>query len=372
MKDFTMLFPGRVYFGNGCLDKLKDAPIRGRRGLIITGKNSAKKSGLLDRVRKILKGTGREVFVFDDVEPEVSVETVDRSAELARRYKADFFVGIGGGSAIDCAKAVSGIYRDRLSVRDYLDSKTPVRRDTGFFIAIPTTAGTGSESTKNAVLTYTEKKIKISLRGDSLVPSIAVLDPELTYNMPKEVTAYTGMDALTNAVESYFSLNANEITEILSLKSIMLILGSMAAAYKKASDKKARYDMMLGSFTAGLSFANAGLGAVHGIGHPAGAVLSLPHGLVNAILLPHVLEFNAPAIGAQLMLFKKTTGIDLIKKINSLNKAMGIPKKLSGACKGAEKKSGAIIERVEYTASMSYNPVKMDEKKVRQILKGAL
>ncbi len=372
MKDFTMLFPGRVYFGNGCLDRLKDAPIRGRRGLIITGRHSAKKSGLLDRVKKILKATGREIFIYDDVEPEVSVETVDKAAELARRYRADFFIGLGGGSAIDCAKAVSGIYKDRLSVKDYLDTKTPVRRDSGFLIAIPTTAGTGSESTKNAVLTYTAKKIKISLRGDSLVPSMAIMDPELTYSMTKEITAYTGMDALTHAVESYFSSNANEITELLSLKAVTLILGSMSAAYKKPLDKAARYDMMLGSFTAGLSFANAGLGAVHGIGHPAGAVLKLPHGLVNAVLLPHVLEFNSAAIGAQLMQFRKATGFDLIKKIKSLNKSMGIPARLTASSKGGVKKIEEIMERVEYSASMSYNPVKMDDKRVRQILKGAL
>lgn len=372
MKDFSMLFPNRVYFGNGCLDKLKDAPIRGRRGLIITGKHSAKKSGLLDRVRKILKNTGREIFVFDDVEPEVSVETVDRAADLARRYKTDFFAGLGGGSAIDCAKAVSGIYRDRLSVKDYLDSKTPVRRETAFLIAIPTTAGTGSESTKNAVLTYTEKKIKISLRGDSMVPSIAVMDPQLTYSMSKEFTAYTGMDALTHAVESYFSSNSNEITEILSLKAVTLILDNMSAAYKKPHDMESRYNMMLGSFTAGLAFANAGLGAVHGIGHPVGAVLKMPHGLVNAILLPHVLEFNSTAIGPQLLQFKKATGIDLIKKIKVLNKSMGIPLKLSGAHKGAAKKSAEILQRVEYSASMSYNPVKMDEERVREILKAAL
>jgi alcohol dehydrogenase len=297
---------------------------------------------------------------------------VDKAAELARRYKADFFVGLGGGSAIDCAKAVSGIFKDRLSVKDYLDSKTPVRRDTGFLIAIPTTSGTGSESTKNAVLTYTEKKIKISLRGDFLVPSIAVMDPELTYSMPKEITAYTGMDALTHAVESYFSTNSNEITEILSLKAITLILDNMEAAYKKPLDKKARYNMMLGSFTAGLAFSNAGLGAVHGIGHPAGAVLKLPHGLVNAVLLPHMLKFNSRVIGPHLLQLKKATGIDMIKDIRALNKSMGIPVKLSALQKGAEKMTEEIIDRIEYSASMSYNPVKMDDKKVRQVLKGVL
>jgi alcohol dehydrogenase class IV len=372
MKDFTLLFPSKVIFGNGCLEKLKDAPVRGRRGLIITGKNSAKKSGLLDRTKKILKVHGREIFVFDNVEPEVSVETVDKAAELARRYKADFFVGLGGGSAIDCAKAVAGIYKDNLSVKDYLDNSIPVRKDTGFVIAIPTTSGTGSESTKNAVLTYTSKKIKISLRGESMVPSIVVMDPQLTITMPAGVTAFTGMDALTHAVESYFSSGANEITEILSLKAMTLILENISAAYKKPANIDARYNMMLGSFTAGLAFANAGLGAVHGIGHPVGAVLKLPHGLVNAILLPHVLEFNSSAVGPELIQFKKVTGIDLIKKIKTLNRSMGIAAKFSAVQKGAPRKLEEIMARIEYAASMAYNPVKMDDAMVRAILKGAL
>ena len=371
MKDFTLLFPNRVYFGNDSLESLKNAPIKGRRGLIITGKNSAKKSGLLDREKKIIKHTGREVFIFDDVEPEVSVETVDKVADLARRYKTDFFVGLGGGSAIDCAKAVSGIYKDRLSVKSYLDSKIPLRRDTGFLIAIPTTSGTGTESTKNAVLTYTQKKIKISLRGDSLVPSIVVMDPELTYTLSNEITAYTGMDALTHAVESYFSSNANEITEILSLKAMSLIIDNIELACNKPNDK-ARYDMMLGSFTAGLAFANSGLGAVHGIGHPVGAVLKLPHGFVNAVLLPHILKFNLSAIEGKMLQLNKATGLDIMKVIKNLNKRMGIPKKLSGVYKGAENKLEEIMERVEYTGSMAYNPVKMNDKKVRQVLKGAL
>jgi len=372
MKDFSMLFPGRVFAGFNSLEKLSTLPIKGSKGLIITGHNFARKSGALDTVKKLIRKQSKEVFVFEGVEPEVSVETVDRACELAKRYRADFFIGLVGGSAIDCAKAVSGIYKDHLSVTEYLDAKIPVRKDTGYLIAIPTTAGSGSETTKNAVLYYTDKRIKISLRGESLVPSAVIIDPELTLSLPKQLTAYSGMDALTHAVESLFSKNSNELTEILSLKAMTLIVDGLPKAYKNGGDRKARYNVMLGSFTAGLAFANAWLGAAHGIGHPVGAVLNLPHGLVNAVLLPRVLEYNMAAIAVQLEQIKKATGVDLVKKIKSMNRAFGIPSRISEILPRAGEKMGDIIERVEYSASMSYNPVAMDEAGVKTILKGAL
>lgn len=372
MKDFSMLFPGRAYVGYDSIEKLQEIPFRGTRGLIITGRNFARKSGLLDNARRLIRKQSKEVFVFEGVEPEVSVETVDTAVELARRYRAEFFVGLGGGSAIDCAKAVSAIYRDRLSVKEYLDSKIPVRKETGYMVAVPTTAGSGSEATKNAVLYYTQKRIKISLRGESMVPSAVIVDPGLTMTLPPELTAYSGMDALTHAVESLFSRNANELTEILSLKALTLLVEGLLAAYKDGQDRKARYDVMLGSFTAGLAFANAGLGAAHGIGHPVGAVLNLPHGLVNAVLLPYVLKHNMSACSAQLEQIKKVTGIDLIKKIRSMNRAFGIPARISAIIPRAGEKMDEIISRVEYSASMSYNPVAMDEAAVKKILKEAL
>ncbi len=372
MKEFSLLFPPIAHFGFGSIEKLAISGIKGQKGLIITGKHSAKKSGFLAKVKKMLKAQDKEVFVFDDVEPEVSVETVDRAAEHARRYKVDFIVGLGGGSAIDCAKAAAGIYKEKISVKEYLDKKINVRKEPGFFIAIPTTAGTGSEATKNAVLTYTSKKIKISLRGDVLVPSLVILDPGLTMGLPPELTAFTGMDALTHAVESYFSKNANDVTKQLSYRAIMLITQSLHKAYKDGSDKKARHDMLLGSFTAGIAFANAGLGAVHGIGHPIGAVCSLPHGQVNAILLPAIMEYNARGCEKELEEFNLSAGFDLIKKIKDLNKKMGIPSKISKVCRGAGSLTEEIIKRVEYSASMSYNPVTMDEEKVREVLKEVL
>jgi alcohol dehydrogenase class IV len=300
------------------------------------------------------------------------VDTVDKAVIAARKKKADFFIGLGGGSAIDCAKAVAGIYKNKAGVRDYLDGKIKIDWKTGYFIAIPSTAGTGSEVTKNAVLTYPEKNNKISLRGETLVPSVVLADPELTMTMPPSVTANSGLDALSHAVESYFSTGANAYTKQLSSFAIKLILDNLPGAYLNGADRDARYNMLLASVTAGLSFANAGLGAVHGIGHTVGAVCGMPHGLVNAILLPYVEEFNSPAVAAQIAELEKTTGKGFIKKLKSLNKKLGIPSKLSKACSNIGNRLDIIMSHLSFTGSMAYNPVKMDAEKIKKILKEAV
>ncbi len=367
MKSFSLLFPQKIIFGLRKLNELKNIYIPGKRGLLITGKNFALKTGLIDKILNLLND--KNIFVFDDVEPEVSVETVDRAAEIARKKKIDFIIGIGGGSALDCAKSVSGICKENYSVKDYLDNKIKITKEPCFFIAIPTTAGTGSEVTKNAVLTYTEKEIKISLRSDKLVPSIAILDPELTFTMSKTVTAYTGMDALCHAVESFFSINASPFTKLMAKNSIKLIFKNLYKAYKNGKDQKARYNMLYASFLAGISFANAGLGAVHGISHPSGAILKLPHGLTNAILLPYVLEFNKKVINKELKILNKELKIDLIEDIKKLNKKLKIPDNFKKIYKNAKDKIDYIISKAEFkTGSMTFNPVKMDENSVKQIL----
>ncbi len=367
MKGFSLLFPEKIIFGNGKLNELKNISIYGKNGLLITGKNFALKTGLIDRIINLLND--KNIFVFNNVEPEVSVETVDRAADIARKRKIDFIIGMGGGSALDCAKAVSGICKENYSVKDYLDNKIKIIKDPCFFIAIPTTAGTGSEVTKNAVLTYTEKDIKISLRSEKLIPSISILDPELTLTMPETVTAYTGMDALCHAVESFFSINANPFTKLVAKNSIKLIFKNLYKAYKNGKNLKARYNMLYASLLAGFSFANAGLGAVHGISHPVGAILKLPHGLINAMLLPYVLEFNKKIINKELKNLNKELQCDLIENIKKLNKKLKIPENFKKITKITEDKIDYIISKTEFkTGSMTFNPVKMDKNSVKQIL----
>lgn len=367
MKQFNLLFPQKIFFGNNSIEKLKDIDLNGNRCLLITGSKFLKKTGILTKIIRILENKKNKVFLFSEVEPEVSVETVDRAADFARGKKIECVIGIGGGSVLDCAKAVNGIYKQKNSVKDYLDGNVKVN-ETGIFIAIPTTAGTGSEVTRNAVLTYTEKEKKISLRSKKMIAKIAILDPLLTLSMPQHITAYTGMDALSHAVESYFSTNANDFTKGLAKKSIELIFKNLYKAYKNGKDIKARYNLLYASLLAGFSFANAGLGAVHGIGHPIGAICKIPHGLVNAVLLPYILEFNSPKIKNDLKILEKNIGYKLVEKIKNLNKKMKIPDKINKIDSNFKTKIDHIISKTDYSGSMAYNPIKMDENKVRTIL----
>ena len=372
MKLFSMNFPQNIQFGYGAFSKLETMPVEGKRAMIVTGGKSMEKAGFLSAAGAMLNARGIEPLVFNGVEPEVSVDTVDKAANFARKNKADLFIGLGGGSAIDCAKAVAGIYKGKQGVRDFLDGKAKIEWETGFFIAIPSTAGTGSEVTKNAVLTYPEKSNKISLRGDSLVPDAVIADPELTLSMPPDITAHSGLDALSHAVESYFSTGATAYTKQLSSFAIKLIFENLPQAFSNGKDRQARYNMLLASVTAGLSFATAGLGAAHGIGHTVGAVCGIPHGLVNAILLPFVEEYNLPAIEKDVKELEKTTGKGFMKKLRSLNRKLGIPATLSKACPGMGDRMEIILKHISYTGSMAYNPVKMDAKKTAELLKEAM
>jgi alcohol dehydrogenase len=372
MKYFSSILPKHIHFGYAALSNLENIEFEGKRVMIVTGGKSMEKTGFTDVVKNILVKRGIEPLVFNGVEPEVSVDTVDKAVNFARKNRVDSFIGLGGGSAIDCAKAVAGIYKGRAGARDFIDGRAKIEWETGFIVAIPSTAGTGSEVTKNAVLTYPEKNNKISLRGDSLFPDAVIADPELTVSMPPEITAYSGLDALSHAVESYFSTGATPYTKQLSAFAIKNIFENITAAFKNGRDRQARYNMLLASVTAGLAFSSAGLGAVHGIGHTVGAVCGIPHGLVNAILLPFVEEYNLPAIKNEVKELEKTTGKGFCKKIRVLNKKLGIPARLSKACSGINDRFDIIMKNISYTGSMAYNPVKMDTKKTAELLKGAL
>lgn len=373
MKGFSAFFPGLLSFGLGSLKKHGAIPeIEGKKGVIVTGASSSAKNGSLKQAEELAERNGAEVFVFSGVEPEVSVETADKAAEFCREKKASFIIGLGGGSAIDCAKAAATAAVTGAKCADYLDSKVQAGKDVLFFIAIPTTSGTGSEVTKNAVLKYTAKKMKMSLRGENLVPKIVIADPALTAAMPRKVAAYSGMDAFSHAVESYLSTGANPFTMPLAAEAVKLIAANIEKTCNDGGDDEARSNMMLASLLAGLSFATAGLGAVHGIGHPVGAVCDAPHGFVNAVLLPYILRLNTEASKERIRELEITTGIKLEETVSWLNRSLGIPEKISTLCPGAASKMEEIIKTTVYSGSMAYNPVKMNEALVRRILGEAL
>ncbi len=283
----------RIVYGLDSLNRLGEETARlGRHALLMTGHGSARRSGALDQAISILRAAGVSVTIYEGVEPDPTFATVNAAADLARHAGCDVIVGLGGGSAVDAAKAVAGIARWPYPVEDYYYTDRVLPGKGLPFVAVPTTAGTGAEVTKNAVLSDPAHALKQSLRGDYLLADVALVDPALTVSMSPGVTAATGGDALTQAIESYVSKNASPLTDALAAQAIQLIGRSLRRAYHDGTDIAARTDVALGSLLAGMALTNARLGAVHGLAHPLGVRFGLPHGLVCALLLPYEMAYN--------------------------------------------------------------------------------
>lgn len=292
---FEMRFPTKIIFGQNCVDQVGvEVSEYGDRALLVTGRSAMRKAGIIDRITDLLKVSGfKKIHVYDEVEHDPSTETVDRGTELAREGQYDVVIGIGGGSALDAAKAIACMVKNDGPVVEY-QSGRKIERSGIPFIAIPTTAGTGAEITKNAVLTNREKEVKQSVRSPFMIAELAMVDPLLTVTMPPNVTAATGMDALTQAIEAYVTLASNPISDMLALRAISLISQNLARAFADGSDIEARDNMALGSLISAMAFANSSLGAVHGLAHPIGGLFGVPHGVTCALLLPYVMEYNVP------------------------------------------------------------------------------
>jgi alcohol dehydrogenase class IV len=252
------------------------------------------KAGILPRVLSLLSDAGIGTEPFADVEANPSVETVNAATDRFRRTRASFVIGAGGGSAMDVAKVVGVLGAHGGSVHDYAGiGKVP---GVGVpVVAIPTTAGTGSEVTVFSVITDRERRFKMTVGSPHIVPQVAVCDPELTASMPPALTAATGMDALTHAIESFVNIAHNPIAKTLALEAIRLIGRSLRTAYASGADRRARTEMLLASTLAAMAFSRTRLGNVHAMSHPLGAHYDVPHGVANAVLLPTVMEWNLVA-----------------------------------------------------------------------------
>ena len=327
---FQQILPRNITFGVGSLGELGTlcAPL-GRRAFLISGKSAARKAGRLQEAQEILESKGIRVHLFEGVENDPSLETCDRGIRLARSEKCDLVVAIGGGSALDAGKTIAAIAPQPGELAEYFADTRQLENPPLPFAAVPTTAGTGSECTNNAVLTDTERCLKKSLRDAAMVPTIALVDPELTLSVPPAVTAHSGMDALTQAIECYVAKKANPVSDALSLRAIELIAANLPQAVEDGSRIENRDPVALGSMLTGMAFANAGLGAVHGLASPLGVILHAPHGLVCAVCLPPVCAFNLPArkekfdvIAAAL---RAESGKDVPDTLRELNRRVGIP-----------------------------------------------
>ena len=389
--NFEFATAARIIFGTGKLREVGPmARELGRRAFVVTGSSPERAKPLL-----VALASGGIEHVVLPVADEPTTEVVQRGTQSAREQHCDLVIGFGGGSAIDTGKAIAALLTNGGDLLDYLEvigKGKPLAKPSAPYVAIPTTAGTGSEVTRNAVLGSPDHRVKVSLRSSLMLPRVALVDPELTYDLPREVTASTGLDALTQLIEAFVSNRANPMTDALCREGIRRAAHSLRRACETADDPpspelrrasaSAREDMSLASLFSGLALANAGLGAVHGFAAPIGGMFHAPHGAVCATLLPHVMEVNLRALRARqprtvrgkpeseaLRRYEeidRAFGGDAIAWIHETCRSMKIPPLSSYGVR--EKDFPVLVEKAAIASSMRGNPITLTPDELREIL----
>jgi alcohol dehydrogenase class IV len=375
----------RVVFGAGAVSQVgANAKIFGRRALVVTGSSPQRAEKLMANLSA--NGIGATTFAVAG-EPEVA--TVVNGVALARQENCDFVISLGGGSVIDAGKAIAAMMKNDGALLDYLEiigRGQTLKKSPAPFIAIPTTAGTGSEVTRNAVLASPEHKIKVSLRSPLMLPRVAVIDPELTCELPPALTAATGLDALTQLIEPYVCLRANPMTDGFCADGIPRVARSLREAVFNGQNQSAREDMALASLFGGLALANAGLGAVHGFAGPIGGMFPAPHGAVCGALLPHVMAANLRALRGRepdsfalrryyrvavlLTGNPHTTADAAVEWVQKLVADLPIPR--LGAYGIREEHVADVVAKAANASSMKANPVVLTPEELAQTLRLAL
>lgn len=355
MARFTL--PRDLYHGKGSLEELKS--LTGKRAIVVVGGGSMKRNGFLDKAVDYLKEAGMEVQLFENVEPDPSVDTVMRGAKAMAEFKPDWIVAMGGGSPIDAAKAMWVFYEyPDTSFEDLITPFSfPTLRTKAKFCAIPSTSGTATEVTAFSVITDYEKGIKYPLADFNITPDVAIVDPALAETMPQKLTAHTGMDAMTHAIEAYVSTLHCDYTDPLALHAIKLIHNNLKKSYD--GDMIARDTMHNAQCLAGMAFSNALLGIVHSMAHKTGAAFSgghIIHGCANAMYLPKVIKYNskneeAAERYAEIARFIDLKGetteelVDaLIAELRSMNDQLNIPQAIKNYGPGGVKADESIID----------------------------
>jgi alcohol dehydrogenase class IV len=381
---FEFATAGRILFGRG---KSRQIPTLarelGRRGLVVLGGSDRGRQALMEG----LSDAGVRPVVFN-VSGEPSADLVDRATGIVRAEGCDLVIAVGGGSVIDAGKAVAGLLANPGEVRDYLElagGGKPLLERGVPFIAVPTTAGTGAEVTRNAVLDVPEHKVKASLRSPHLLARLAVVDPELTLSVPPAITAYTGMDALTQLIEPFVSTAANPLTDGICREGLTRAARSLATAYRDGSDIAAREDMALAALFGGIALANARLGAVHGFASVLGGITGHAHGAICARLLPFVMEANIRAVSERgdptiirryieiaraLTGNAEADGRDGVSWVRELCDEMKIPPLRVAGLSIAD--CDRLIPLAQRASSMQGNPVKLSDEELRGILEASL
>lgn len=372
--------PREIHFGRGVVASIgKVARDWADRALVVTGARSSKSSGVLAAVHHSLAAAGVDVVVFDRVAHEPTLGLVDEVRSLARSEGCQVLIGLGGGSPIDVAKCSAGLFYSPEEVRAHFEGRADMPEQVLPWIAVPTTAGAGAEATPNAVVTDERTNIKKSLRSWEWLAKAAIVDPELTLTCPKDVTAYSGMDALTQAVESYTSRKATPLTEAISFEAALQVARGLPRAYDDGSDLQARTAVAWGATMAGVALANARLGAVHGFAHAVGTACNLPHGLVCGILLPWVVEYNLDVAAEKYARLARGMGVveassstDLaaqafLTHVRELNAKLGIPATL-GQVGLQPEMIDEIVAQTLPSGSLSANPKEVPKEDLEAML----
>ena len=375
--------PTRIITGVGCFDQLGESTrCYGEKALLVCGGGAMRKSGTLDRARGLLESEEIAVMIYDRVRGEPTLDIVEEGIALARAEGCQVIIGLGGGSAMDVAKAVAGLLPLAGKVRDYHQGRE-IEAPGVPFIAIPTTAGTGAEVTKNAVLTDPARGIKTSIRDDTWFARVALVDPELTLALPPSVTASAGGDALCQAIESFVSIGATPVTDALAMEAIRLLGRGLVRAFEDGQDIEARSDALYGSLLAGMALVNARLGGVHGLAHPLGYSYHIPHGTVCGLLLPYVMRYNLAYATKKYAQVAALLAVDThrmtdeeaarnsVEAVEGILDAIRIPRSLAsfGVVEGDFE---AIIAGSLPSGSLKHNPRPLGGEDVRRILAEAL
>ena len=360
---FTL--PRDLYHGKGSLEELKN--LKGTKAFVVTGGGSMKRFGFLARVENALKEAGMEVHIFEGVEPDPSVTTVMRGAEEMRQFQPDWIVAIGGGSPIDAAKAMWAFYEYPDVTFDDLivPFNFPTLRQKAHFCAIPSTSGTATEVTAFSVITDYDKGIKYPLADFNITPDVAIVDPELAEKMPPKLTAHTGMDAMTHAIEAYVSTVHCDYTDPLALHAIQMVHNDLKKSYE--GDMDARDRMHNAQCLAGMAFSNALLGIVHSMAHKTGAVFEgghIIHGAANAMYLPKVIQYNAknPEAAQRYAYIARFMGLEgndtqslvaaLVAELRHMNDELNIPQCIANYGEGGTIAEQGFVGEEEFLAKL--------------------
>ena len=376
--------PTRIIFGEGSLKRVgEEAKKFGEKVLIVTGKSSSKKSGSLDEVVNSLTSHNLQVEVFNKVEPDPSIGTVEEGIKVAKKCAADVVIGLGGGSPMDAAKGIALLMTNKGKITDYFGTDK-VKEAAIPVIAIPTTAGTGSEVTKYAVVTERKKMLKQIIGSPHINPKLAILDPMLTLSMPASLTANTGVDALSHAIESYVCTKANPVSDILALESIRLIAEALPGAVSQPENIEVRKKMLFASSIAGIALTSSGAGIIHGMGYSITLYYGAPHGLANALLMPEAMEFNlvanpskykniAAAMGKKVEgLLEKDAARLSVVAVRELSEKIGIPRGLKEIGVKEESLAGFAETVGKNERVLSLNPRRPSTKEIEEIYRKSM